>query len=194
MIEAYPLQWPQGQPRTPEYQRRCAPFNTSQNAAQIGIMDEIKRMGGKSPIISTMIRVRNDGLPYAQQGRITDPGVAVYFTYNGKQMCFACDKWDTIGDNMQAIRKTIEALRGIARWGSGDMMERAFTGFAALPPPTASRAWWEVLGCFPDNHLADIENMYRQLAMKCHPDAPGGTHEKMAELNKAIDQARKAKS
>lgn len=42
-------------------------------------------------------------------------GVAVYFTLKGQQFCFACDHWDEIKDNMQAIHKTIEALRGIER-------------------------------------------------------------------------------
>jgi hypothetical protein len=48
-------------------------------------------------------------------------------------MCFACDRWDSVADNVQAIRKTIEALRGIERWGTGDMVQRAFAGFVALP-------------------------------------------------------------
>lgn len=187
-MEAYPLQWPQGQSRTPDYMRRDAAFKTSQNAAQIGVLEEIKRLGGRNPVISTMIKVRNDGLPYAQQSRITDPGVAVYFQYKGKPMCFACDRWKTVGDNMQAIRKTIEAIRGIERWGSGEMMERAFTGFTALPPPPSVN-WRDILS-HPSN-LIDAENNFRRLAMKWHPDAPGGTHDKMTRLNEAIEQARR---
>ena len=38
---------------------------------------------------------------------------AVYFTYKQKPMCFACDKWDQVHDNIYAIGKTIKALRGI---------------------------------------------------------------------------------
>jgi hypothetical protein len=49
-----------------------------------------------------------------------DVGVAVYFSYRNQQRCFACDRWNRIQDNMQAISKTIEALRGIERWATGD--------------------------------------------------------------------------
>lgn len=49
-------------------------------------------------------------------------------------MCFACEKWQDVYGNIYAIGKTIEALRGIERWGTGDMVEQAFTGFVALPP------------------------------------------------------------
>ena len=58
-------------------------------------------------------------------------------------MCFACDKWRDVYDNIYAIGKTIEALRGIERWGTGDMVEQAFTGFVALPSPKSP---WEILG------------------------------------------------
>jgi hypothetical protein len=92
--------------------------------------------------------LRRDGLPLANHRTPSDLGVAVYFTYRGRQMCLACDQWDKIQDNIHAIRKTIEAFRGIPRWGTGDMMERAFTGFEELPAPgqQAKRPWWQVLG------------------------------------------------
>ncbi len=191
MTQAYPLQWPAGQPRTPQVSRQYARFDTTQDAAQRGVIAEIERLGGRDPIISTMIRVRNDGLPYAQQSRIEDPGVAVYFQYKGKQMCFACDKWIHIRDNMQAIRKTIEALRGIERWGSGDMMERAFTGFTALPNPELH--WTEILGVKADASLDEIEYAFRRKAREVHPDT-GGTDADMARLNAARDRARKERS
>ncbi len=46
-----------------------------------------------------------------------DRGVAVYFTHLRRSMCFTCDKWDQVEDNLYAIVKTIETLRGIERWG-----------------------------------------------------------------------------
>lgn len=70
------------------------------------------------------------------------------------------------------------------------VLERAFTGFTALPAPGAKREWWEVLGlnrsaCTRD----DIRVAYRQLASLHHPDKPGGSHERMAELNAAQEAA-----
>ena len=89
-------------------------------------------MGGSGVILSTNIPLRNDGLPYANSREPNDPGVAVYFQHKKREMCFACDAFKTVRENAYSIGKTIEALRGIERWGASDMMERAFRGFAAL--------------------------------------------------------------
>jgi hypothetical protein len=70
-------------------------------------------------------RVRGAGRPYVGQ-RISDSGAAVYFTRKGRDQCIACDKWDSVRDNLHAIGKTIEALRGIDRWGTGEMVDAAF--------------------------------------------------------------------
>ena len=40
----------------------------------------------------------------------------------------ACDKWDSIRDNLHAVAKTIEALRGIDRWGTGEMVDAGTLG------------------------------------------------------------------
>jgi hypothetical protein len=94
---------------------------------------------------------------------------------------------------MQAIAKTIEALRGLARWGTGDMMEAAFKGFVALPAPTAKRTWREVMG-FPAGATVSpdmLKSRHRSLAMDRHPDRPNGTHDAMVELNAAMTEAEK---
>jgi len=195
MTEAYPLTWPAGRPRTPGYQVESSRFDTTQDVAQRALKLEVERLSGRDLIISTNIPLRRDGLPYASY-KITDAGVAVYFTYKGKQRCFACDKWSKVGDNMQAIRKTIEALRGIGRWGTGDMVEAAFTGFDALPPPSyapPAPRWHVVLGVHPDMSLQQCEAAYRDLAHKHHPDK-GGSAQAMAGINAAIAEARKLKS
>lgn len=90
--------------------------------------------------------MRQDGFPYPKQALPADKGVAIYFTLNSRQMCFACDRWDKVQDNIYAIAMTIEALRGIERWGSGSMVEQAFTGFVALPAPKSPH---DILGVRP---------------------------------------------
>lgn len=101
-----------------------------------------------------------------------------------------CDRWRTIAENVQAIAKTIEALRGIERWGAKHMVKAAFRGFAALPEKASSRTCWQVLGLLSGSQQTrdHIETAYRAKAKECHPDA-GGTHEQMAELNEARQQA-----
>jgi len=193
--EAYPLQWPNGRPRTERWRRERAKFEVTFARARDNIVAEIGRLAGRYPdpnvVISTNIALRRDGLPLANQRQPDDPGVAVYFTYKKRPMSFACDRWDKIEHNMQAIAKTIEALRGIARWGTGDMLEAAFTGFSALPPPIsasqAPRSWRDVFGTGV-NTRAQLSEIYRRLASAHHPDR-GGDPSKMSELNQARDAA-----
>lgn len=191
-IEASPLCWPVGRKRTSW--REGSKFKTSFAVARDEIVKEVERLAGRSPklIISTNLRLRQDGLPLAGQRQPDDTGVAVYFTYRGKQVCFACDRWKKIEDNMHAIRLTIEALRGIARWGTGDMMDAAFTGFTALPAPAAARTWRSVLGFLEKEQpgLALAREFYRSARSDAHPDR-GGSTEKFNEVERAWEQAQR---
>ncbi|HTE14667.1 MAG TPA: hypothetical protein VK642_06285 [Burkholderiales bacterium] len=138
--------------------------------------------------MSSNLMLRNDGLPYANQRQPDDPGVAIYFEYKKRQMCFACDRWRKVEDNLQAVAKTIEALRGVARWGTGDMLEAAFTGFTALPAPGQTSAGWrEVLG--HDVRTSDeLKNRYRAMRSTHHPDK-GGDISQFHAVQKAYEQA-----
>lgn len=196
MIEAYPLHWPEGRPRTEDWRRQHSKFDASFARARDEVQRQVKLLAGRYTdnglVISTNIALRRDGLPLAGQAQPRDPGVAVYFTYKKRQVCFACDRWAKIEDNMHAVALTIDALRGIDRWGTGDMVEAAFRGFTALPPPGSSaRSWWRVLEFIErPSSLAVADQAYRRLASIHHPDR-GGSHERMAELNAAIAAARK---
>jgi len=120
-----------------------------------------------------------------------DPGVAIYFEYKKRQMCFACDRWRKVEDNLQAVAKTIEALRGVARWGTGDMMEAAFTGFAALPAPgQTSLSWREILEVSPNASRDEVSMSYKTLRSRHHPDK-GGDPVMFNAVQKAFEQAAK---
>jgi hypothetical protein len=192
MTEAYPLQWPAGRKRTQRYEREQARFDVSFARARDNILDEVRLLAGgrwaadPMTVISSNVALRRDGLPLANQRNPEDPGVSVFFLYKKRQMCFSCDRWLKVEHNMQAIAKTIEALRGVARWGTGDMLEAAFTGFAALPAPGAAREWWEVLGVPRNAAREDIRQAYRRLASANHPDR-GGDAATMAAINAAHD-------
>ncbi len=137
IAEAYPLQWPAGQKReqTPRYSR----FKAIQFArVRDNLLNEIKLLGGKNPIISTNIPTRNDGLPYANSRQPEDAGVAVYFQRNGKTYCFACDKWRKVDENLAAIFHSINAIRGIERWGSQRYDRASVYGLSG-----SSRLWIE---------------------------------------------------
>ena len=188
-IPRYPLTWPTGWPRTPWNHKRPSPFKTTDTKAQNFLFDEIRRLGGRDVILSSNLKLRNDGYPYANQPRCDDEGIAVYFKRRGKDYVFACDTFHRRDANMHAIAKTIEALRGIERWGASDMLERAFTGFTALPPPFD---WRTVLGFVPSDTptLDEVERHYKDLIHGVHPDQ-GGDHDAFVDLNLARDAARK---
>lgn len=191
--QAYPLQWP---PTKQRAARRTTNrnFKTSFAKARDYCLSEIRRLGGTETIISTNIPLKKGtDVPYSMEwGKtIPDPGVAVYFKRKGKEMCFACDCWVHVQDNMHAIAMTINALRGVARWGTGDMMEAAFRGFMALPEKTGGITWWTVLGTAHNATEEQVSDAYRVLAKKFHPDVPGtGDPEKWMEIRQAYDQAQ----
>lgn len=190
-VEAFPLQWPAGRPRTASGRREPAPFKVTLGAARDEVFAELARLGTRSVVLSSNLQLRQDGKPYANQAQPTDPGVAVYFQHRGLAMCFACDRWTKVEHNLRAVQKTIEALRGIARWGTCDMLQAAFTGFAALPAPGAAREWWEVLGVLRSASVDECRAAYRSLASANHPDR-GGDPARMAEINSAWAKAQEA--
>jgi len=194
-IDAFPLQWPDGWKRTSSRKSSVFKFNSSFGRARDELFHELKLMGvgDWNVILSTNVPLRKDGLPYSGQANPQDPGVAVYFKYKNQDMVFACDTYRKVEDNLWAIRKTIEALRGIQRWGASDMMERSFTGFTALPAPAATvkKEWWDVLELRRDASKESIKERYRLLANIYHPDKPNGSTEKMSELNKAYEEGMK---
>lgn len=188
----YPLYWPVGWKRTGTYSRGYSRFRVSEAESRDHMLSEITRLGGCTVVISTNVKLRLDGLPYANQGRIEDPGVAVYFKLDGKDVTMASDQYVSIGSNYRAIGKTIECLRGIQRYGASDLLERAFMGFTQItyaPEPE----WWQVLG-FEHDEILDLDRelvreRYHTLAKKHHPDA-NGDPEMMRLINAAWATAK----
>lgn len=152
------------------------------------LANEVDRLGARNSILSTNVRLRLDGLPYSNQSQPDDRGAAVYFELKGKPVSLACDRWDRVEDNIWAIVKHIEALRGQDRWGVGNI-EQAFRGYLALPERSSGSSWWEVLGV-PVNASEDqVKEAYRWLARKHHPDA-GGDTDTFCRIQEAFRQAR----
>jgi len=188
---AYPLEWPADYPRT--QRREAARFNSRFAHARDGMIQELRRMGAAHVVVSTNIPTKANGLPYAGQKTPDDPGVAVYFTWQGRQHALACDRWTTVADNLQALRKSIEAMRGLDRWGASGILERAFEGFQRLDAP-GEKSWWEVLGVARDAPMEEIWKAHKRRRGETHPDRPGGDATEFDRVERAMQEARRERA
>lgn len=139
--EAFPLSWPIGWPRarSPSHAR----FGTKGQGvtlyvARAQVQRELRMLGATDIVMSSNVPIRLDGLPYSKVREPDDHGVAVYFRIKGEPRVLAVDKWSRVSDNMIAIARHVEAIRGQVRWGCGSI-EKAFGGYRALPEMPASK-------------------------------------------------------
>lgn len=209
MTARFPLHWPHGRPRTAPGERRRATFNqkvhngrfreTRDITIKVALerLDfELDQLDAHEVVLSTNVELRLDGQPRSAGREPADPGAALWFTLNARPIVLACDRWDRVADNICAIAKHIEAMRGMERWGVGNLA-MAFTGYEALPhqPSGAAGAddWWIVLAVDRAASNAEIERAWRDKMRAAHPDR-GGTLEAAQRLNAARDAARKERT
>lgn len=196
MTTAFPLAWPAGWPRdkgkmgsgsSKFYSHTYGPITFDR--ARQKLSHELDLLGAQRSVISTNLPLRQDGQPYAGAATKTmqDPGVAIYFTLKGKPMAMACDRFTDIAANMRSLGLAIDAMRQLDRHGGGVMMERAFSGFTALPPPTD---WRKVMKFDPASRpsAADVNSQHRALAKYYH-DEGKADDATMSDLNAARDAA-----
>ncbi|MDE8654809.1 J domain-containing protein, partial [Novosphingobium album (ex Liu et al. 2023)] len=153
---AYPVDWPIGRLKT--IARKPALFRSGDrpllfDEAVGRLREQVRKvtLNGHAwrmleLTLSTNCPLRADGRPRRDQGAPADPSVAFFFELDGRPHVLACDRWNTVADNIAAIAAHIEALRGQERWGVADL-EQAFAGHVALPAP---EQWWQVLGVRAD--------------------------------------------
>lgn len=193
MIESYPLQWPAGYHRTARPTNSYKFYPSKLDAEIYSLREELRRMKATGIVVSTNIPVKGDGNPYSTYSKPADVGVAVYFSRENKAMALCCDKWNTVEANLRALSMSVDAMRGLDRWGVSQIMERAFMGFKALPEKAASFPWWDVLGLSRTCTKKEVEAAYKKKIKVHHPDN-GGDPNKYQELQEAYQQGLKQTS
>jgi hypothetical protein len=209
MSDRYPLSWPSGWRRTPRHLRQSARFGRGERRytsdgqsswiskrplsvadATSRLMTELHRLGVRDgdALLSTNVKVRLDGLPYSNQPEPDDMGVAVYFRLHEADRVLACDTWTRVADNLAAVAAHITAMRAIDRYGVGTL-DQAFAGYVGLP--AKGQTWRTTLGFPPDAPVTRdaIDQAFKARAREAHPDREGGSHDAMASLVGARDEA-----
>lgn len=178
MSQAYPLSWPIGWPRTLVPGKATFADRTVHQAVE-GVTKELEMTKATDIVISSN---------YTLGPAPKDKGVCVYFKLKGKPYALPCDKWTSVEDNLWAVAKHVESLRLQGRWGVGNI-ERAFAGYLALPQHASARDWRAVLGVLNAKvTYEEARQAFLRKAQQVHPDM-GGTHQLMAEVNDAWNQA-----
>lgn len=136
-------------------------------------------------MISSNLQIRQRGDGFYSNQKVEDKGIAVYFKLKGKDKVMACDKWDKISDNIWSLCKSIEAIRGLERWGGSEFLDGLFTGFTALPDPDS-------VSVGIPQYFADCEDKeharsrYKSMAKEMHPDR-GGNAAEFSEMKRQYD-------
>ena len=180
---AYPLQWPAEMPRAKA--RTAARFRVSMSRAVADLRDSLRLFEEETgrPVREVVIS-SNVTL---DDPRPAEPGVALWFEWDGMRVALAVDRFGRPEDNLRAIFQIIEARRQEARYCGLAVVRAAFTGLRALP---AMADWRAVLGVDRDADLAEVDAAYRRRAREAHPDRTGSDATRMIELNAAREAAR----
>lgn len=207
-VTASPLTWPHGWKRTPAGHRVDARFGSRKKQtngyhalqkitvahAVDAVYVQLRMMGfgDWQSILSTNLNLRLDGIPRSGQPEPQDTGASVWWRKDTDQpyKVLAIDQYDRVADNIYAIAKTLEAMRGIGRWGSGEILERTYTGFTALPGPDTAGGvdHYQVIGAQAGDSPTDLSQAYRRALSAAHPDKGGSSDQFHAvrEAGKAL--------
>lgn len=184
-VSAYPLAWPPQFARAK--QRDKGSFKTTLAGALKNVQDSL-RLFAKDSETELGALVISSNVTLGVQ-RPEDPGVAVWFTWGGMQVCIPVDRYATVEGNLQAIHHIIEARRVELRHGTLALVRASFAGFLALDGPRKNEHWSLVLGV--DKHATrdQVDAAYKRLRGRHHPDREHGDAEAFQRVQKAYEEA-----
>lgn len=166
MSSEYPLHWPHDWPRTKTPGN--SQFKTTLAGALKNVNDVLRMFASDSGkkmegvVISSNVTLGNQ--------RPEDPGVAIYFTWDGIPTCIAVDRYKRVDENLQAIYHCLEAERTKLRHGGVNLVRAAFRGYAALPPPkSGAEHWSKVLDVPADSPLEAVTAAYKKTPFQVAP-------------------------
>lgn len=129
---------------------------------------------------------RIEGAPRGRQWGSTHVVTLTFLHPSGREIVLRSSTQNEAKDNLRVLVFGVNAMRLNEKRGLAEMMQQAY---AQLVAPKTQRDPFELLGVRPDADIEVIEAAHRSLAKRAHPDA-GGSSERMAELNAAMDRIR----
>ncbi len=214
---ATPTRWPRTEERWTigHARREHGPFlRLSVPRVLNDLEDELRKIRATNVAITTPAVVNRTGRPDAsdlQLQSLKDPGIAIYLRRRTQDLVIALDRFLRPVDNIRGLTLALAGMRQVERYGGSGSLDRALSGFAALPAQAGVTVthWSVALGLaetygvwraspdfpFPlaagrQALLAAAERAYRELAKTHHPDR-GGSQDAFVELGQAINDARK---
>lgn len=180
----YPLSWPEGCDRTPAGERRSSRFKVQIATALKNVRKSLVGFERDSGLpVGGMVISSNATLCNHNPD---DPGVAVWFVWDGAYRCFAVDVYRSIAENLQAIHHVIEADRTKLRHAGIVFFKATFRPTAVVKMITGPKTWREILGLETGPVTLDrINTAYRKRARQTH----AGDNVAILELNLARDEA-----
>lgn len=181
-VTVHPITWPAGVPRVQRRQESL--FKTTIEKALKNVENSLKLFAENSgKKLENVVISSNYALGVKKPA---DPSIAVWFTWDGLDVCITGDKYDKIEDNLQAVHHIIEARRVELRHGSIHLIRQTMRGFKALPAP--KEGVWELLGISETRDKTTIEKAYKVAASKIHPNnVQTGDNEAFLRLKDAYD-------
>jgi hypothetical protein len=181
-VTAYPLTWPTKFARAAS--RGASKFKTSLPSALKNVQSSLRLFGSDSGKRIEHLVISSNVTLGAH--RPADPGVAVWFVWDGLQVCIPVDRYNTVEANLQAIHHIIEARRVELRHGTLALVRATFTGFLALAAP-AREPWWKVLEVEPTAGRSAVEHQYKRLRGTHHPDRNNGEQSRFLAIQAAYE-------
>lgn len=193
-VSEFPLLWPPGFSRAKS--REKGQFKTTLTGALNNVNDSLRKFANDSgKKLESLVMSSNVTLG---TNNPSDPGVAVWFVWDGISVCIAVDRYHRVEANLQAIHHIIEARRTELRHGTLALVRATFQGFRAIPDMSAPKYNWRaVIGVDEtEKDLSVIRRVYKKKAAEIHPDRAkpedkADATEAMTALNAAMDAALK---
>jgi hypothetical protein len=184
---ACPLIWPTGKPRTPINERNALDAATHHKPSLGYFLRRIRRgliqLGADAIVVSANLKLPQE----ASAPECEDPGVCVQFAIGSTRFEAACDRFQTITGNIIALARHFEATITLQSHGVVSTAEALCAFALTLDGVAADKTWRDILGDV--SQPEQVNAAFRRQSTRHHPDKSTGSHEAMAELSWARDEA-----